>query len=118
LDGERISLRLEAEDLELIDDFVGKRPEFSNRSHLARMAIRSFIELDGGAPVRSSENRVSIKVPGAIHSMIERMVEMGYYTSFEAAVEEVLRKEFLPREKMEDVKGKIFDEEKKILERM
>jgi len=117
LDGERISLRLEPEDLELLDEFVDKHPEFSNRSHLARLAIRSFIEKDGGVQVQSSD-RVSIKVPGAVHSMIERMVEMGYYNSIETAIEEVLRKEFLPRDKMEEVKGKIFDEEKRILERM
>jgi Arc/MetJ-type ribon-helix-helix transcriptional regulator len=118
VDGERISLRLEEEDLELIDEFVEKRPEYSNRSHLARMAIRSFIERDGGVSGQSSENRVSVRVPGAIHSMIEKLVEMGYYTSIEEVVEEVLRKEFLPKEKMEDVKGKLFDEEKKILDRM
>ncbi|QLH74025.1 MAG: hypothetical protein HPY73_00190 [Methanomassiliicoccales archaeon] len=118
MDGERISLRLEPEDLELIDDFVEKHPEFSNRSHLARIAIRSFIERDEGIHLKNSADRVSIRVPGAVHSIIERMVEMGYYSSFESAVEEVLRREFLPKDKIEEVKGKLFDGERKILERM
>ncbi len=48
MDGERISLRLEPEDLVLLDAFIEKHPEYSNRSNFARVAFRSFIErLDG-----------------------------------------------------------------------
>lgn len=116
MDGERISLRLEQEDLELIDDFVEQHPEFSNRSHLARMAIRSFIEKDRNV-IKPSATHVTINVPGRVKSMIESMVEQGYYTSFEAAVEDALRKEFLSK-KLDEVKDRTFDSDRKILERM
>jgi metal-responsive CopG/Arc/MetJ family transcriptional regulator len=63
MDGERISLRLEREDLEFIDRFIEGSEEISNRSQLARIAIRSYIEGVSSQPSQGADNRISIIVP-------------------------------------------------------
>jgi Arc/MetJ-type ribon-helix-helix transcriptional regulator len=118
LDNERISLRLDVEDLELIDEFVAKHPEFSNRSHLARIALRNYIERDAGIQTKSTNDRAAVKIPGAIKGIIDKMVEDGYYSSVDAAVEDALREQFLPRTKMQEVKESVFEETKKAISHM
>jgi Arc/MetJ-type ribon-helix-helix transcriptional regulator len=117
MDGERITLRLEAEDLDLIEKFVERRPEFSNRSHLARVAIRAFIQgAQGSSAPEEKGNRVAIDVPRAILREIEELVRNGYYTSVGGAIEEAVRKEFLTTSHMEEVKKKILETRRDTLE--
>ena len=101
-DGERITLRLEQEDLVLIDEYIEDHPEFSSRSHLARIAIRSMIEGDAGAEeaVESSQkkNLITVEIPRAIFEIMEDTIERGEYTSFQTAIEELVRERFLSRE--------------------
>lgn len=119
MEGERISLRLEGEDLELIDEFVEEHPEFSNRSQLARKALRAFIERDGGTRVRGSgKGEMVIMVPPAVRSIMDGMVEEGYYSSVEEIVVECLRKEFISRESFEKVKDGLFAKGRQIQARM
>jgi Arc/MetJ-type ribon-helix-helix transcriptional regulator len=118
VDNERISLRLEADDLELIDEFVAKHPEFSNRSHLARIALRSYIDKDAGSSTKPAKDRAAVKIPGAIKGIIDRLVEDGYYSSVDAAVEDALREHFLPRTKMQDLKESVFEDTKKAISNM
>jgi len=119
MEGERISLRLEGEDLELIDDFIDGHPEFSNRSQLARIALRAFIERDGGARVEGpGKGEMVIKVPPAVRSIMEGMVEDGYYNSAEDIVVECLRKEFVSRENLDKVKDELFSKNRQIAARM
>lgn len=109
-DGERITLRLEPEDLELLDSFLEKRPEFASRSQLARMAIRAFIE---GAQVSSvSEergNRVTLELPRAALFVVQAMVREGVYNSVGGAIEETVRKEFLKPEYLEEMKKRVLE---------
>jgi Arc/MetJ-type ribon-helix-helix transcriptional regulator len=101
-DGERITLRLEQEDLVLIDEYIEKHPEFSSRSHLARIAIRSKIEGDAGAEeaVESTpkRNMITVEIPKAIFEVMEDSIRRGEYTSFQTAIEELVRGRFLSRE--------------------
>ncbi|MCX6652992.1 MAG: ribbon-helix-helix domain-containing protein [Methanomassiliicoccales archaeon] len=110
MDGERITLRLEPEDLELLDSFIEKRPEFASRSQLARMAIRAFIE---GAQVSSvSEemgNRVTVELPRAALFVVQAMVREGVYNSVGGAIEETVRKEFLKPEYLEEMKKRVLE---------
>jgi len=110
MDGERITLRLELEDLELLDSFLEKRPEFASRSQLARMAIRAFIE---GAQVSSvSEergNRVTVELPRAALFVVQAMVREGVYNSVGGAIEETVRKEFLKPEYIEEMKKRVLE---------
>jgi Arc/MetJ-type ribon-helix-helix transcriptional regulator len=113
MDGERITLRLETEDLELIDEFVEKRPEFSNRSHLARVAIRAYIEGANGSPASEERGaRVTVEVPRAVLHILSTMVKEGYYNSIGGAIEETIRKEFVTKEHLEDAKRRALEARK------
>jgi len=110
MDGERITMRLESEDLELLDGFLEKHPEYASRSHLARIAIREFIEGAQGPQV--SEERaakVTMQLPRAALYVIEAMVREGIFSSAGGAIEEAVRKEFLKPEYLEEVKKKVLE---------
>ncbi|NLI73380.1 MAG: hypothetical protein GX369_01210 [Euryarchaeota archaeon] len=106
MDGERISLRLESEDLKMLDDFLRDRPEFSNRSHLARLAIRAFIEQNEAVELESvetveqsqRENAVTVEIPALAYNTIEDFIRAGVYNSMEDAVVECLRERFITKE--------------------
>jgi Arc/MetJ-type ribon-helix-helix transcriptional regulator len=104
MDGERISLRLEPEDLELLDAFIERHPEYSNRSNFARVAIRSFIEQSEGAQTvigtknPTKKNVLSVEVPRMVHETIMDSVRAGMYNSPEEAVVECLRKQYIKTE--------------------
>lgn len=111
MDGERISLRLEADDLELLDAFIVKHPEYSNRSNLARVAIRSFIEnimrdkATENANCGIKENILTVEVPRFAHETIMSLVRAGMYNSPEDALVECIRKEFIDtKEAIETIK--------------
>jgi Arc/MetJ-type ribon-helix-helix transcriptional regulator len=118
MDGERISLRLEPEDLALIDDFVDQHPEFSNRSHLARIALRAFIESDGGSAPKSDGNRVTVQLPARLRSIIEGQVEEGWFVSIDSAIEQALHTKFLTPVQKDDINARSYEKDRKVLERM
>ena len=104
MDGERISLRLEPEDLILLDGFIKKHPEYSNRSNFARVAIRSFIEqFEGDRATEATKlgkksNVMTIEGPRFAHETIMTSVRAGIYNSPEEAVVECIRKKFIDTE--------------------
>ncbi len=119
MEGERISLRLEGEDLELIDEFIEGHSEISNRSQLARIALRAFIERDGGTRVETSgKGQMLINVPPAVRSIMDGMVEDGYYNAVEDIIVECLRKELVSRENLDKVKDELFAKGRQIQARM
>ncbi len=110
LDGERITLRLEPEDLELLDSFIEKHPEYASRSQFTRVAIRSFIEgAQGSSVTEDKDNHVVVELPRKALFVIQAMVREGIYNSVEGAIEEAVRKEFLRPEHLEDVKKKVLE---------
>jgi len=88
-DNGRITLRLEKDNLELIDGFLQTNPKFRNRSQLCREAVQAFIEsaTEGG-------NTVAIKVPTRILEAIDHLVSDGYYNDREDAIVQALREHF------------------------
>jgi Arc/MetJ-type ribon-helix-helix transcriptional regulator len=110
MDGERITMRLENEDLELLDDFIRKHPEYTSRSQLARIAIREFIEGAQGPQVSEEHaTKVTIELPRAALYVIEGMVREGIFTSAGGAIEEAVRKEFLKPEYLEEMKKRVLE---------
>ena len=101
-DGERITLRLEQEDLVLIDEYIEKHPEFSSRSHLARMAIRALVdggaEADEEAESSPKKNLITVEIPGAAFRVMEESINRGEYLSFQSVIEELVRGKFLSTE--------------------
>ncbi len=80
-ENERITLRLERENLELIDRFLSENPAYKNRSQLCRDAVQSFIE-----SVTQGGNTVQLRVPRYYLELIDALVADGYFLSREHAI--------------------------------
>lgn len=105
LESERITIRLDADDLKLIDEFIANSNEFSNRSQLARAAVRAYIELRvGGADGNSKPNEMLVQIPPLVLETIRQLVAEGVYSSVSEAVADSARHEFLHKEHVEGLK--------------
>jgi Arc/MetJ-type ribon-helix-helix transcriptional regulator len=105
-EGERITIRLDAEDLKLIDDFIVSSNEFSNRSQLARAAVRAYIELRAGGSegTNARPNEIVVLVPPLVLETVKQLVSEGVYSSVSEAIADSARHEFLHREHVEELK--------------
>lgn len=79
--GERISLRLEKDNLELIDQFIRDNPTFGNRSKLCRDAVQAFIET-----VTIGGNTVTVRIPRHYLEIIDHLVADGVLLNREYAI--------------------------------
>ncbi len=109
MDNERITLRLEAEDLAILDKFVEKYPEYSNRSQLARLAIRAFIdETESSHTVdltaAQKNNIITVEIPRLAHNTIMDSVRAGVFNSTEEAIVQCVREKFISSESLEAIK--------------
>jgi len=103
-ENERISLRLDLDDLRLIDEFIEESNEFSNRSQLARAAIRAYIENRCGDTRERAPNEVLVTLPPLVLATIKHMIEQGVYSSISEAVADCTRHEFLHGGHLEELK--------------
>jgi len=103
-ENERISLRLGPEELRLIDDFLAESNEFSNRSQLARAAIRSLIEKGDGSTEERAPNEILVVLPPLVLETIKHLVEQGIYSDISEAVADCTRHEFLHKDSLEELK--------------
>ena len=105
LENERITLRLDADDLRLIDEFITASNEFSNRSQLARAAIRAYVEAKlGCAQGTKKMNEVVVELPPLVLDTIAHMVAEGVYNSTSEALADCARHQFLHAEHVETLK--------------
>ena len=88
-DDGRITLRLEKENLQLIDAFLDQNPQFRNRSQLCRDAVQAFIE-----SVTQGGNSVTLKVPARVLEVIDHLVSDGYFNDRGDAIVQALREHF------------------------
>ncbi|HDP97315.1 MAG TPA: hypothetical protein ENN25_06470 [Euryarchaeota archaeon] len=103
-ENERISLRLDPEDLRLLDDFITESNEFSNRSQVARAAIRTYIDNRCGGPAERVPNEVLVVLPPLALDTIRHLIEQGVYSSISEAVADCTRHEFLHSGHLEELK--------------
>src|SRR5437870_7322853 len=80
-ENERITLRLEKENLELIDGFLKENTSHGNRSALVRDAVQAYIQT-----IREGGNTVTIRVPRYYLELVDRLVADGYFLSREHAI--------------------------------
>jgi Arc/MetJ-type ribon-helix-helix transcriptional regulator len=80
-ENERITLRLEKENLELIDGFLEGNKSYASRSQLVRDAVQSFIQ-----SVREGGNSVTVRIPRYFLDLIDHLVADGYFLNREHAV--------------------------------
>lgn len=106
LESERITLRLDADDLKLIDEFIANSNEFSNRSQLARAAVRTYIEMraGGGQGTTSKQNEILVQIPPLVLETVRQLVNEGVYSTISEAVADAARHEFLHEEHVEGLK--------------
>jgi Arc/MetJ-type ribon-helix-helix transcriptional regulator len=106
LEGERITIRLDADDLKLIDDFIVNSNEFSNRSQLARAAVRAYIEMRAGGleGTNAKPNEILVQVPPLVLETVKQLVAEGVYSSISEAIADSARHEFLHKEHVEVLK--------------
>lgn len=114
---ERISLRLGFEELRLMDDFLDKHPEYTSRSQLARIALKAFIE---GRKEESrklaSDTTVTIRVPPLALRAIKSLVRAGVYNTINEAIEECIRKEFISKAVVDEIRKRVDEIESEMLE--
>jgi len=96
-ENERITLRLEKENLELIDGFLKENRSYDSRSQLVRDAVQSFIQ-----NLRGEGNTVSIHVPKYYLDLIDRLVADGYFLSREHAIVRSIE-EWFTRERVKEI---------------
>lgn len=105
LENERITLRLDAETLRMIDEFIEDSNEFTNRSQLARAAMRAYVEMRaGGTEGTSKPNEILVQLPPLVLDTVKHLVAEGVYTSVSEAVADSARHEFLNEEHVQGLK--------------
>ncbi|OGS55905.1 MAG: hypothetical protein A3K60_03310 [Euryarchaeota archaeon RBG_19FT_COMBO_56_21] len=106
LESERITIRLDADDLKLIDEFISNSNEFSNRSQLARAAVRAYIEMRAGAGegTKGRPNDILVQMPLLVLDTIKQLVSEGVYSSVSEAIADAARHEFLHEEHVDGLK--------------
>src|SRR2546428_5580281 len=79
-ENERITLRLEKENLELIDAFLKGSTSHGNRSQLVRDAAQAYIQT-----IREGGDTVKIRIPRYYLELIDRLVADAYFLRREHA---------------------------------
>jgi len=96
-ENERITLRLEKENLELIDGFLKENTSHGNRSQLVREAVQAYIQT-----IREGGDRVTIHVPRYYLDLIDRLVADGYLLNREHAIVRSIE-EWFTRERVKEI---------------
>ncbi|HUU07395.1 MAG TPA: ribbon-helix-helix domain-containing protein [Thermoplasmata archaeon] len=106
LENERITLRLDADELRLMDEFIVSSREFSNRSQLARTAISIYIESRAGGEEGTiiKANEVVVQLPPLVLDTIAHLVAEGMYSNISEAVADCARHQFIHEEHVESIK--------------
>src|SRR5213594_864211 len=96
-ENERITLRLEKENLELIDAFLKGSTSHGNRSQLVRDAVQAYIQT-----IREGGDTVKIRIPRYYLELIDRLVADGYFLSREHAVVRSIE-EWFTRDRVKEI---------------
>ncbi|HYY49152.1 MAG TPA: ribbon-helix-helix domain-containing protein [Thermoplasmata archaeon] len=96
-ENERITLRLEKENLELIDAFLKESTSHANRSQLVRDAVQAYIQT-----IRTGGDTVTIRIPRYYLELVDRLVADGYFLSREHAIVRSIE-EWFTRERVKEI---------------
>jgi Arc/MetJ-type ribon-helix-helix transcriptional regulator len=97
-ENERITLRLEKENLELIDAFLQANASFGNRSKLVREAVQAYIQT-----IREGGDSVTVRIPRYYLDLIDRLVADGYFLNREHAIVRSIE-EWFTRERVKEIR--------------
>jgi metal-responsive CopG/Arc/MetJ family transcriptional regulator len=88
---ERVTLRLERDNLDRMDSFLRETKEFSNRSQFLRVAVETFIDR-----TEKTQEEVSVKIPAKYLGYIDALIRDDYFLSREYAVLRCIEEFFSP----------------------
>ncbi|MGE4275534.1 MAG: ribbon-helix-helix domain-containing protein [Candidatus Methanomethylophilaceae archaeon] len=105
MDGERITLRMESEDVQVMDEFLQSHPEISNRSQLIRVALRNYMERD--APLERG-NTLSIRLGERFMGSLTKLSNGGMAESEEEVAKRIIERFLMPQDIFEDAAKEAF----------
>lgn len=121
MNDDRISLRLDPHELRIVDEFLRTHRDFASRSHLARVAIRKFIEESEGRSEtvegeqsRAKSFRVTLSPIEA--EMIERLVNAGYFLDPGDAIRRLVSERIMDSETLMKAARSMHDEKRKLIQ--
>ena len=94
MNDEKISLRIEADELERIDAYLAEHPEEGSRSLFVKNCIRERLNRDAGTPAVASKAGnvvVTVELPGKLAAAIDAAVDEEYYADASDYIRTVLR---------------------------
>jgi len=84
----KITLRISEDDLDEIDSFLESNPRYGSRSEFLRNCALNYIS---NKSVRNKgSNSDSVAISRKQRELIEKMVDLGYYSSEEEAIKSII----------------------------
>ncbi len=105
MDVERITLRMEPEDVFEMDVFLDENPEFANRSQLIRIALRNYMRRDAQ---EEETGGLKIQLGDRYIRALAALKENGFADTEAGVVERIVERTLVPRETLEDAAKKAF----------
>lgn len=90
---ERITLRLQKENVDALDSFLKENEELRSRSELCRIALDKYIR-EKSEETKPKGRDIRIKVPARYFELMEGLVHEGLYTSAESIINELIKERF------------------------
>ena len=110
MNDEKISLRIEADELLRIDAYLADHPEEGSRSLFVKNCIRERLNRDAGTPAVASKAGnvvIAVELPYKLAAAVEAAVDRGFYADASDFVRQIIR----DSEKMSD----LLEQEKSVL---
>ena len=94
MNDEKISLRIDGDELERIDAYLAAHPEEGSRSLFVKNCIRERLNRDAGTPAVATKAgcvTIAVELPGKLAAAVEAAVSEEYYTDVSDYIRMVLR---------------------------
>ncbi len=101
----RITLRVNDVELEEIDDFIARHPEYHNRSELVRQAVMEFIRNENRKDTAAT---ISEGTDAQLIDILQEYVDYGYFRDMWDLVLYVFRKLLDEGKLQEIIKGHVY----------
>ncbi len=89
MDDTRISLRITDVELDEMDDFLARHPEYQNRSQLLRTAVMEFMKMVDRGEYKNTGVRVEMQ--DRLLMILEDYVDYRYFSSVEEIINYVMK---------------------------
>lgn len=90
---ERITLRLQKENVDALDSFLKENEELRSRSELCRIALDKYIT-EKSEEAKPRGRNIRIMVPTRYFELMEGLVREGLYTTVESIINELIKERF------------------------